>query len=153
MITTGPANPSTVGTATFTFTGTDNVTASAGLIFECRLDSQNEADFVECTNPYGYPNLDLPAELEPGPHMFDVRAVDQEDNVDLTPASYAWTVTGTPTAPQTTIATAPDIITTSYDGDVHLQLEPAGLDLRVLAGRGGVRAVHLAPYGRQPGGR
>lgn len=113
VINTGPANPSTVGTASFTFAGTDNVTAPAGLIFECRLDSQNEADFVECVSPHGYPNLDLPANLEPGPHVFEVRAIDQEDNVDLTPASYAWTVAGTPTAPQTTIASAPDLATTA----------------------------------------
>ena len=110
---TGPANPSTVTTASFTFTGTDNVTAPAGLLFECRLDSQNEADFAPCLSPHDYPNLDLPEQLEPGPHVFEVRAVDQEDNVDLTPASYEWTVAGTPTAPQTTIATAPDLTTVS----------------------------------------
>ncbi|MEE6263817.1 right-handed parallel beta-helix repeat-containing protein [Plantactinospora sonchi] len=111
VVASGPANPSPTGTVSFTFTGTDNVTAPAGLLFECRLDSQNEADFVECTSPYGYPNLELPAELEPGPHVFEVRAVDQEDNVDPTPASYSWTVAGEPVAPQTTIAAAPEIST------------------------------------------
>jgi large repetitive protein len=107
----GPADPAPDGVANFTFTGTDNVTAQAGLLFECRLDSQNEADFVECASPFGYPNVDLPGELEPGPHVFEVRAVDQEDNVDPTPAVYSWTVAGTPVAPQTTIATAPPVET------------------------------------------
>ncbi|MEO3924804.1 right-handed parallel beta-helix repeat-containing protein [Micromonosporaceae bacterium B7E4] len=112
-ISAGPADPSPTGTVSFSFTGTDNVTAPAGLFFECRLDSQNEADFVECASPYGYPNPELPAELEPGPHVFEVRAVDQEENVDLTPASYSFTVAGTPTAPQTTIASAPPVSTSS----------------------------------------
>jgi len=107
----GPADPTPDGTATFTFTGTDNVTAPAGLLFECRLDSQNEADFVECASPFAYPNPDLPAALEPGPHVFEVRAVDQEDNVDPTPAAYSWTVAGTPVAPQTAIAAAPPVET------------------------------------------
>ncbi|GAA2037039.1 right-handed parallel beta-helix repeat-containing protein [Polymorphospora rubra] len=109
----GPADPATATSATFTFSGTDDVTAPAGLLFECRLDSQNEADFVECTSPHGYPNVDLPDELAPGPHVFEVRALDQEDNVDPTPARHEWTVAGTPVAPQTTIVAAPPPATAS----------------------------------------
>jgi len=98
---------STGPTATFTFTGTDNVTATDGLVYECRLDSQNEADYVECTSPWSY------ADLEPGLHTFDVRALDLEENADPSPAHVEWTVTGTPTAPQTLLGTVPDVTTTA----------------------------------------
>jgi parallel beta-helix repeat protein len=86
-ITSAPPNLSS-GT-TFTFTGTDNVTQPLALTFECRLDSTSELDWFECASPFNL--LDEFPELETGAHTLDVRALDEEDNVDPVPASYAWT--------------------------------------------------------------
>lgn len=105
IITLGPpAGPSDA--ATFSFRGTDNMTAPAGLEFECRLDSTDEGDFLPCTDPHTYPNPDLP-DLAPGVHTFEVRAIDLEDNVDPTPAVRTWEYTGDVTGPVVTMLSAP----------------------------------------------
>lgn len=85
-ITEGPPNPSSNGSANFGFTGTDGTTPAADLVFQCRLDSQNEADFAECSSPETY------SDLATGPHTFEVRAIDEAGNSDATPASYSWTI-------------------------------------------------------------
>jgi hypothetical protein len=85
-ITVQPPDPSSSGSASFGFTGSDDMTPPAALRFECRLDSVNEADFVACLSPQSY------ASLSAGLHTFAVRALDQAGNTDLTPASYTWTV-------------------------------------------------------------
>ncbi|MCX6463890.1 MAG: right-handed parallel beta-helix repeat-containing protein [Pseudonocardiales bacterium] len=82
----GPADPSPVGVANFTFAGTDDATDPRFLEFECRLDSTDPTAWLECTNPAVYANL------TPGPHTFQVRATDLGDNVDPTPATVTWTV-------------------------------------------------------------
>jgi hypothetical protein len=83
IINTHPANPSSVDSATFTFTGTDNVTPSASLTFECELDS---GAWASCTSPAPY------SSLANGTHTFSVRAADAASNVDATPATFTWTV-------------------------------------------------------------
>ncbi|WP_432937985.1 right-handed parallel beta-helix repeat-containing protein [Kribbella sp. CA-253562] len=113
VLTTGPASPS--GTASFVFTGTDNVTSPQGLTFECRLDSDNEADFAECTSPYTYPNPDFPEPLSLGQHTVDIRAVDVEDNVDPTPIRHTWTFTGDTVAPLTAFASGPPATTAATE--------------------------------------
>jgi CSLREA domain-containing protein len=100
-----PVSPS--ADSTFSFTGTDDVTAPDGLIFECRLDSNEEADFTECTSPWTYPNPDFPTPLTVGSHFVDVRAVDMEDNIDPTPVRHTWTFTGDTVAPTATVLTGP----------------------------------------------
>ncbi|MEQ1573000.1 MAG: ExeM/NucH family extracellular endonuclease [Vicinamibacterales bacterium] len=75
-----PTNPSLTADATFTFTGTD-MGGVAG--FECALDA---SPFAACTSPTAFSGL------ANGEHTFDVRAVDAAGNVDLSPASHAWTV-------------------------------------------------------------
>ncbi|OLT23483.1 hypothetical protein BJF78_32255 [Pseudonocardia sp. CNS-139] len=60
VITDGPPTGAPTDLATFAFTGTDNLTAPAGLEFECRLDSTDEADFLPCASPHTFPNADLP---------------------------------------------------------------------------------------------
>ncbi|MCB0072377.1 MAG: hypothetical protein KDE20_12995, partial [Caldilineaceae bacterium] len=101
-ITTGPANPSGLNTATFTFTGTPGGRDIAA--FECRLDG---GAFAPCATPWSY------ADLSQGSHTFDVRAVDESGYVDLSPASVTWTVdTG---ALAVTITAAPENPTTSRD--------------------------------------
>ena len=105
--------------ATFEFTGTDNVFPESALVFECRLDPP--PDIIEpvdppdpepgppdpgpgdtsdqdpylgegwghCINPVHFHNL------EAGVHRFEVMVRDQADpepNIDLTPVVYYWDI-------------------------------------------------------------
>ncbi|MCE9574445.1 MAG: LamG domain-containing protein, partial [Deltaproteobacteria bacterium] len=87
-----PSNPSSVATASFTYTASE-----AGVTFECSLDG---AAFASC--PTSNPNYSSLAE---GNHTFAVRARDAANNVDATPASYTWKVDTL--APDTTIGAKP----------------------------------------------
>lgn len=66
--------------------------------YECRLD---ESSFFSCSNP-----LTLNG-LADGSHNLQVRAVDGAGNIDLTPASYIWTVDTV--TPDTTIDSGPPL--------------------------------------------
>jgi large repetitive protein len=77
-ITKKPRDPVNSGDATFEFSSSDLV-----VTFECSLDS---APFALCISPKSYAGL---AEAR---HAFQVRARDLTGNVDLTPATYSWTV-------------------------------------------------------------
>ena len=94
-IDSSPANPSNSGNASFTFSGTDSG-GSTVTSFECSLDG---APFGACTSPQTYNSL------ADGSHTFQVRAIDGVGNVDVTPASYTWTVDST--GPDTTITANP----------------------------------------------
>jgi hypothetical protein len=92
-ITQKPPNPTSKRDATFAFTGTDNLTPAADIEFQCRLDPQNAAPgtdplslWLDCLSPQVYTGL------APGKHTFEVQALDAEENVDPTPATYTWTV-------------------------------------------------------------
>ena len=76
-----------------------------------------------------------------GQHTLRVRAIDADGFFDPTPASHTWTVVA---PPQTTIHSGPADPTDSTERDAHLLRRPRRLDLRVLARRRSVRAVHLA---------
>jgi hypothetical protein len=95
-IVSGPSGTTNDATPTFTFSSPD-----PGASFECRLDSNQEADFDPCTSPKSY-------SLSDGPHTFDVRAIDQAGNTDPTPASRNFTVV---TFPETTIDLGPSGLT------------------------------------------
>ncbi len=84
-ITSGPANNSSTRetSATFTFTGSDDVTPPARLSFECSLDTIN---FTPCSSPQTYSNLSSLG------HLFRVRSKDEQGNEDTTPASVLWYV-------------------------------------------------------------
>jgi len=77
-ITAGPAGPTTDATPTFDFSP-----GEAGSKFECRIDG---APFVACSPPFTTPAL------RPGPHTFEVVAIDGAGNRDPTPASRTFTV-------------------------------------------------------------
>ncbi len=78
---------STLSTASFAFTGTDNVGVAG---FEC---SVNGAGFIGCSSPK------VVSGLTPGAQAFAVRAFDSAGNRDATPALCAWTVDAVDTTP------------------------------------------------------
>ena len=82
-ITANPANPTNSTAASFSFTGSDNVTPAGSLTFECSLDG---GSFAGCSSPKSYSGLANSS------HTFQVRAKDAANNLDPTPASFTWTV-------------------------------------------------------------
>ncbi|MEJ5240230.1 MAG: hypothetical protein WHS87_03445 [Anaerolineales bacterium] len=92
--------------ATFTFSGSDDVSVSG---FECSLDG---SAFSTCTSPKTYTGLSI------GNHHFEVRAVDSSGNVDPTPATFDFTV-------DLTVATFTG--TGSYDGFIIESGENSGV--------------------------
>ncbi len=132
ILTAPPNGSSSANPAVFTFTGSDNLAPTSALNFECRLDAPPDPtpeppdleppdptdpnipdveNWHECGSPVSYPLL------LPGDHVFEVRAIDPADNVDLTPAVHTWTVVSAPpgpdsTPPNTTIFSGPTNPTT-----------------------------------------
>ncbi|WP_404391910.1 right-handed parallel beta-helix repeat-containing protein [Humibacillus xanthopallidus] len=106
-----PSDPSNSANALFTFTGSDNTTPAAALAFQCRLDSTDEADFVDCDNPWQLTGL------TPGEHVFEVRAIDETGLVDASPASFTWTYAALPpdVAPDTFIGIKPPLASPLLD--------------------------------------
>ncbi|WP_240359172.1 adventurous gliding motility protein AgmC [Pyxidicoccus trucidator] len=94
-IVSGPAAVTNATTATFNFSSNESP-----VTYQCSLDG---AAFVACTNPRTFTGL------AQGNHTLAVRAVDAANNVDPTPATYAWTVDTT--APDTTIVSGPAVVT------------------------------------------
>jgi len=113
----------TGSTAVFTFSAIDDKTPLQFMEFECRLDSNDPAAWLECTNPAVYSNL------TPGQHTFQVRAADAWDNIDPTPATHTWTV-GTPT----TCEDANITLIAAEDGyvDEALPLNNFGISLALI---------------------
>lgn len=85
-ITVNPTNPSKYTTATFEFTGTDPGSGVAS--FECQIDA---GGYSACSSPKDYLGL------TEATHTFQVRAIDNNGNVDASPASYTWTINLNPT--------------------------------------------------------
>ena len=82
IITIQPDDPTNLNYAQFVFN-----CSSGPCTFECNLDNQG---WASCSSPKNYSNL------ADGSHNFKVRAVDLQNNIDPTPASYTWTVDATP---------------------------------------------------------
>jgi hypothetical protein len=82
-------------TASFSFTGTDNVTAAGALTFACSIDG---GSYASCSSPKSYTSLAV------GDHTFSVRATDAAGNVDASPATGSWTVTAPTPPPVDTVA-------------------------------------------------
>ncbi len=88
--TTITSHSKTSTSATFGFTGHDNLDSTDDLTFECSLDSSNDEDFVACdSNPITYDGLSH------GSHTFYVRAVDTSGNKDATPAHLSVSIGST----------------------------------------------------------
>ena len=80
-ISSSPLGTST--SASFGFSGGDDVTRSSKLKFECRLDG---GAWAACLSPKTYSGL------QDGVHVFEVRAKDAAGNVDPSPASRSWII-------------------------------------------------------------
>ena len=85
-ITQEPPALSYVTTATFAFTGTDNLNSPSQLQFKVSLDA---AALTSASSPVSYSNLVL------GKHTFEVEAIDQAGNVSAI-VSYTWQVATPP---------------------------------------------------------
>jgi hypothetical protein len=81
IITSGPPSPTSSTSATFEF-----LSPESGTTFECQLDT---APFTACSPPKVYSGLTA------AQHSFKVRAIDAAGNVDPTPATLLWTISGT----------------------------------------------------------
>lgn len=108
-ITASPQSSSVSPDAIFVFSGSDNITPSADLRFECRLD---DGTFSSCVSPQSLSGLAL------GSHTFELRAIDQAGNVDPTPASFTWTISAPPvdSPPDTIITSQPPALSGSNSG-------------------------------------
>jgi len=73
-----PSNPSTVKSASFSFSCTE-----APCTYECQLDS---GAWTTCSSPQDYTGLAL------GMHNFQVRALDAAKNTDPSPDTYDWEI-------------------------------------------------------------
>ena len=85
ILTSGPTSPTDATTATFSFTGTDDVTAPDDLLFSWRFDNRPFGEFS------GARSVTL-RDLADGAHTFEVVARDRAGNVDPTAATKSFTV-------------------------------------------------------------
>lgn len=83
----GPSQASSSTSARIEFSGSDTVSPSYWLTFECSLD---EGAYQRCTSPTTWHNL------AGGPHTVRVRAIDAAGNADPTPAILSWTIDAAP---------------------------------------------------------
>jgi uncharacterized repeat protein (TIGR01451 family) len=96
-----PATLTSSPSATFTFSGTDNVTPPAQLHFQVKLDA---GPWTAASSPVTFTGL------ADGTHLFQVRAIDAAGNVDENPPFYTWTVD---TIAPTVKLSAPSVKTTA----------------------------------------
>jgi large repetitive protein len=118
IISAGPADPTNETTASFSFTGTDDVSAPTALRFQCRLDSTAESGWEGCSSPKSY------GPLAEGRHTFEVRAIDAAGNADRTPDRRSWAIDTTP--PNTTITSAPPSTTTGTSASFEFTASESG---------------------------
>jgi hypothetical protein len=83
VITDGPP-PEFSYDAIFEFTGSDDTTPAENLTFECAV--VNFVDWAPCVSPHTVSGLPV------GDHIFAVRAIDADGNVDASPAIWSWTL-------------------------------------------------------------
>lgn len=94
-IVSAPPSPDANSSPTFEMSGTDNLTLTSNLTFECQLDG---AAYSPCSSPH------VVGPLLDGGHTFNVRAIDEADNLDPSPATHSWTIgTGVNVTGKTTL--------------------------------------------------
>ena len=109
-IDSGPSGPTNDASPSFGFSSDD-----PGAGFECRLDSNQEADFQPCSSPQSY------SSLTDGLHTFEVRATNTA-GTDPTPASRSFTVDTA--APETAIDSGPSGPTNQASPSFSFSSEP-----------------------------
>jgi hypothetical protein len=101
-ITSGPSGTITTNSATFTFTGSDNITPTANLVYATYLqgyDSGWSSFSSSTTKSY--------SSLPNGPYTFQVKAKDEAGNEDPSPATRSFTVSVDTIPPDTSITSGP----------------------------------------------
>jgi hypothetical protein len=88
-IDSGPSGLTSDNTLTFTFSGSDNVTATTNLKYQYRL---NGGDWSTPPSTNTTANL---TSLSDGAHLFEVRAVDEAGNEDVSPSQQSFTLDAT----------------------------------------------------------
>ncbi len=109
-ITVMPAKTAITTSASFSFTSNEAGT------FQCKLDG---GTYAVCTSPKTYSNLAY------GSHTFYVKAIDNANNMDVSPAVYFWTIIDA-VAPETTITVMPSKISTSFNPYFRFTSNEAG---------------------------
>jgi hypothetical protein len=87
VITGGPSGTITKKDVTFTFIGSDNTTSASNLVYACFLEGYDQS-----WSGYSGATSKTYANLPNGYYTFYVRAKDEAQNVDLSPASQSFTV-------------------------------------------------------------
>jgi hypothetical protein len=87
-IDTGPDGPTEDNSPTFTFRGSDRVTAGEDLLFSYGIDGEGWSAYSHETGA----TLGGSGGLDPGSYTFYVRARDEAGNVDVDPAKRSFTV-------------------------------------------------------------
>jgi hypothetical protein len=85
VIESGPSGPIRDNTPTFTFSGSDNVTPQASLLYSYKVDEGTWSPFQAATSA-------TTNALSDGDHTFYVKAKDEAGNVDASPAERAFSV-------------------------------------------------------------
>jgi len=100
QITIGPSGEIADTSATFTFTGTDNLTPTSSLLFAWRLDGSAFGPFSSAASA-------VVSALGEGSHTFEAKARDLAGNEDPTPARQTFTVSVRPRITSVSPATGP----------------------------------------------
>jgi len=122
MITMAPSGEINDRAVEFEWTGTDNKTATADLVYSFYLKGfdTDYSDFTSLTSK-------IYTDLADGDYIFYVRARDTEGNVDPNPPSASFTVAATP------VVEPPEVIT----GTSELLIVPGSEVSRIAAGNDG----------------
>ena len=123
-ILTAPTDPSSSGSASFTFDASET-----GSSFACQLDG---GGYSACTSPKSYTGL------ADGSHTFEVRATDTAGNTDPTSELWTWTVDST--SPDTSITSAPTDPTNTANASFSFSASEAGSSFACQLDGGGYSA-------------
>jgi M6 family metalloprotease-like protein len=120
-ITSGPTGTITTGSATFEWTGSDNLTAPGNLVYAYRLNPIEPS-----YSAFGAATTASYASLAPGAYTFYVKAKDEAANEDGSPAALSFTVAVDTTPPDTNITSAPPALSNSAAAIFNFTATEAG---------------------------